>query len=116
MNNEYILKQLQARMATGGRVEGPGTGVSDSINLPLKDKRGLVAPAALSDGEFVMKADIVSNIGGGSTNPGFDFFDKFVNIIAQLDRELAAEYAEAILTLGEVYLEEQPQIDEEVTV
>lgn len=114
--NEYIQKQLMNRLAGGGRVQGAGNGISDSIPLPLKDKQGKMAPAALSDGEYVIKADIVSKIGGGSTNPGFDFFDEFVNIVAKLDRELAADFAEAVLVLAEVYLEEQPQIDEDKPV
>lgn len=113
----YIKQQLQRRMASGGRVEGPGTGTSDSIPVPLKDKRGNVrAPAALSDGEFVIKANTVSNVGGGATNGGFDFFEQFVSIIDQLDRESAQAFAESVLVLGEVFAEEQPKIDEEVTV
>ena len=44
--------------AGGGEVEGPGTGVSDSV------------PARLSDGEFVVTAKAVRGAGGGDRNVG----------------------------------------------
>lgn len=51
----------------GGRLlKGPGDGVSDSIPATIADKR----PARLADGEFVVPARIVSELGNGSTNAG----------------------------------------------
>jgi hypothetical protein len=51
----------------GGRLlKGPGDGVSDSIPASIGDKR----PARLADGEFVVPARIVSEIGNGSTEAG----------------------------------------------
>ena len=51
----------------GGRLlKGPGDGVSDSIPATIADKR----PARLADGEFVVPARIVSEIGNGSTEAG----------------------------------------------
>jgi len=51
----------------GGRLlKGPGDGVSDSI--PATIGRG--QPARLADGEFVIPARIVSEIGNGSTDAG----------------------------------------------
>ena len=44
--------------ATGGKIDGPGTGTSDSI------------PARLSDGEFVMTAKAVRGAGGGDRMKG----------------------------------------------
>ena len=41
-----------------GAIRGPGTGTSDDI------------PAMLSDGEFVMTAKAVRNMGGGSRRKG----------------------------------------------
>jgi len=67
-----------ARMATGGisslggysdgghLLKGPGDGVSDSIPASIGDKQ----PARLADGEFVLPARIVSEIGNGSTEAG----------------------------------------------
>jgi len=51
----------------GGRLlRGPGDGVSDSIPASIGDHR----PARLADGEFVVPARIVSEIGNGSTEAG----------------------------------------------
>jgi hypothetical protein len=52
----------------GGRLlRGPGDGVSDSIPATIgKAKR----PARLADGEFVVPARIVSELGNGSTEAG----------------------------------------------
>ena len=51
----------------GGRLlKGPGDGVSDSIPAVIGDKQ----PARLADGEFVIPARIVSEIGNGSTEAG----------------------------------------------
>ena len=51
----------------GGRLlKGPGDGVSDSIPAMIGNKR----PARLADGEFVVPARIVSELGNGSTEAG----------------------------------------------
>jgi hypothetical protein len=51
----------------GGRLlRGPGDGVSDSIPAVIGNKQ----PARLADGEFVIPARIVSELGNGSTEAG----------------------------------------------
>ena len=51
----------------GGRLlKGPGDGVSDSIPAMIGNNQ----PARLADGEFVIPARIVSEIGNGSTDAG----------------------------------------------
>jgi hypothetical protein len=51
----------------GGRLlRGPGDGVSDDIPATIAGKQ----PARLADGEFVIPARIVSEIGNGSTDAG----------------------------------------------
>jgi hypothetical protein len=51
----------------GGRLlKGPGDGVSDSIPAVIGNKQ----PARLADGEFVVPARIVSELGNGSTEAG----------------------------------------------
>jgi hypothetical protein len=51
----------------GGRLlRGPGDGVSDSIPATIGHKQ----PARLADGEFVVPARIVSELGNGSTEAG----------------------------------------------
>ena len=68
----------EARMADGGLstlgsysdggrlLKGPGDGVSDSIPASIGNRQ----PARLADGEFVVPARIVSEIGNGSTEAG----------------------------------------------
>ena len=61
--NQYNLGSY----SDGGRLlRGPGDGVSDSIPATIGKKR----PARLADGEFVIPARIVSEIGNGSTEAG----------------------------------------------
>lgn len=50
----------------GNLLRGPGDGVSDSIPAMIGDKQ----PARLADGEFVVPARIVSELGNGSTDAG----------------------------------------------
>ena len=50
----------------GQLLRGPGDGVSDSIPAQI----GQHQPARLAEGEFVVPARIVSELGNGSTNAG----------------------------------------------
>ena len=57
------LNSLVRNFQEGGRfIEGEGDGMSDSIDANIDG----VTEAKLSDGEFVIPADIVSHIGNGS--------------------------------------------------
>jgi hypothetical protein len=47
-------------------LRGPGDGVSDSISAQIGDHQ----PARLADGEYVLDARTVSEIGNGSTEAG----------------------------------------------
>jgi hypothetical protein len=64
----------------GGRLlKGPGDGVSDSIPASIGNKQ----PARLADGEFVIPARIVSEIGNGSTDAGARKLYAMMNRIQQ---------------------------------
>jgi hypothetical protein len=54
------------KAATGQYLQGPGDGTSDSIPATI----GNAQPARLADGEFVIDARTVSEIGNGSSNAG----------------------------------------------
>ena len=58
-----------ASLENGGDVSGPGTGTSDSIN------------ANLSDGEFVMTARAVENLGGGDRYAGARQMYDLMNVL-----------------------------------
>ena len=52
-------------------VKGDGDGTSDSI------------PAMLANGEFVIPADVVSNLGNGSNDSGAKILDEFLRVIRE---------------------------------
>jgi hypothetical protein len=60
----------------GQLLKGPGDGVSDDIPARI----GARQPARLADGEFVVPARIVSELGNGSTDAGakrlYDMMDR----------------------------------------
>jgi hypothetical protein len=74
VTQQYTLKQMASgglsdlgSYSDGGRLlRGPGDGVSDSIPAVIGKKQ----PARLADGEFVVPARIVSELGNGSTEAG----------------------------------------------
>lgn len=59
-------------MARGGRalppryLDGHSDGMADKVSANIDGRR----PAALSDGEFVIPADVVSHLGNGNSNAG----------------------------------------------
>jgi hypothetical protein len=52
--------------AAGSTIRGPGDGMSDEVKANIDG----VQEARLSDGEFVIPADVVSGLGNGSTEAG----------------------------------------------
>jgi|TARA_R100001460_G_scaffold15516_1_gene34189 hypothetical protein len=86
------LKALQMQVATGkigdakqglpGLIEGEGDGMSDSIDAELVEKRGSEdgqkQPLRVANNEYVIAADVVSDIGNGSTDAGADKLDKLM--------------------------------------
>lgn len=69
--DDYILAPYAqgggiAAMAKGRFLRGPGDGVSDSIPATIDGNQ----PAALADGEFVIPARVVSELGNGSSEAG----------------------------------------------
>ena len=63
----YAMGGHLGAYSDGGRLlKGPGDGVSDSIPATIGGKQ----PARLAEGEFVIPARIVSELGNGSTDAG----------------------------------------------
>lgn len=58
-----LIQQVQ-----GGAPQGDG--MSDSVPAVVNGQNGQSEPAALSEGEFVVPADVVSGLGNGSTEAG----------------------------------------------
>jgi hypothetical protein len=68
-----VVRQAAGGLSTlggysdGGQLlRGPGDGVSDDIPAQIGDRQ----PARLADGEFVIPARLVSELGNGSTDAG----------------------------------------------
>jgi hypothetical protein len=59
----------------GGAVKGQGGGQDDMVPAVINGAR----PAALSDGEFVIPADVVSGLGDGSTDAGVAKLSKMLD-------------------------------------
>lgn len=66
--------------AEGGPVIGPGDGMADSIPASINGNE----PAALSDGEFVVPADVVAGLGNGSTRAGYERLMALVDQVRQV--------------------------------
>ena len=64
--NGGIMHSLGGYSDGGRLLRGPGDGVSDSIPAQIGNRQ----PARLADGEFVIPARIVSELGNGSTEAG----------------------------------------------
>ena len=67
-----------AKFALGGRYLGGTTdGMADEVPASIDGKQ----PAALSDGEFVIPADVVSHLGNGNSNAGAKaLYDMMANV------------------------------------
>ena len=71
-----LRKQVLASVSDGqpqteGEIKGSGGGMDDRVNGTIAGQ----APVALSPGEYVVPADVVSSIGDGSTDSGVDKLD-----------------------------------------
>jgi hypothetical protein len=71
---EPALQDLAARVKAMPKSEGRSDGMSDSIPAMIDGKQ----PAALSEGEYVVPADVVSGMGNGSTQAGAQALDGMV--------------------------------------
>ena len=64
-----------ANKAFEGMVPGQGSGMSDSVPFSIEGQQ----PALLSRDEYVLPADVVSQLGDGSSGAGADMLDSFVS-------------------------------------
>lgn len=73
------------KMAEGGRyLDGPGDGVSDSIPATVDGEQ----PVLLSEGEYIIPAEVVSAVGNGSSDAGADKFTALVDTIMAKTRRV----------------------------
>ena len=85
----------------GGRLlKGPGDGVSDSIPAVIGQRQ----PARLADGEFVVPARIVSEIGNGSTEAGARKLYAMMDRVQKARRKTVGKDKVAANTKADKYL------------
>jgi hypothetical protein len=85
----------------GGRLlKGPGDGVSDSIPAVIGERQ----PARLADGEFVIPARIVSELGNGSTDAGARKLYAMMDRVQKARRKTTGKSRVAANTKSEKYL------------
>jgi hypothetical protein len=85
----------------GGRLlKGPGDGVSDDIPATIANKQ----PARLADGEFVIPARIVSELGNGSTDAGARKLYAMMDRVQKARRKTTGKSRVAANTKSEKYL------------
>jgi hypothetical protein len=85
----------------GGRLlKGPGDGVSDSIPAVIGNRQ----PARLADGEFVVPARIVSEIGNGSTEAGARKLYAMMDRVQKARRKTVGKNKVAANTKADKYL------------
>ena len=85
----------------GGRLlRGPCDGVSDSIPATVGDRQ----PARLADGEFVVPARIVSELGNGSTEAGARALYKMMDRIQANRRKTTGKNSVAVNSKSHKYL------------
>lgn len=68
---KHLTTQSAQTFAGNGQVTGPGKGQEDAI------------PAKLSQGEYVIPSEVVSQLGDGSTDAGGDALDQMVHNVRQ---------------------------------
>jgi hypothetical protein len=89
-----IMQASLGGYAAGGNprlLRGPGDGMSDVIPASIGGRQ----PARLADGEFVVPADVVSNLGNGSTEAGANKLHSMMDKV-RMDRTGKKKQAPAI--------------------
>ena len=76
---ERVLQDIVPGAQTNGMVEGEGGGQDDLVEGMIGTQR----PVAVSPGEYIIPADVVSLAGGGYSGNGASFFDGLVDDIRQ---------------------------------
>ena len=76
---DQVLTSVVPNAQTEGMVEGQGDGMSDEIMGMIGDQQQV----AVSPGEYIVPADVVSGIGNGSSDAGANELDSMLADIRQ---------------------------------
>ena len=88
---DYILKNVAPDAQTEGMIRGKGSGMDDKVPGMIGDQQ----PVAVSPGEFIVPADVVSGLGDGSSDAGAKELDRMMERV-RMARGGTAEQAPSI--------------------
>jgi hypothetical protein len=72
---EFVLQNVAPNAQTEGMIRGNGSGMDDKVPGMIGDQQ----PVAVSPGEFIVPADVVSGLGDGSSDAGADELAKMMD-------------------------------------
>jgi hypothetical protein len=72
---EMILQSVVPNAQTEGMIKGNGSGMDDMVQGMI----GSEQPVAVSPGEFIVPADVVSGLGEGSSDAGAEKLDDMMD-------------------------------------
>ena len=76
---QEVLNSVEPGAQTEGMIQGQGDGMSDEIQGMIGDQQRV----AVSPGEYIVPADVVSGIGNGSSDSGANQLDSMMDEIRQ---------------------------------
>jgi len=79
MLRQQVLASVEPGAQTEGLIQGQGDGMSDQVQGMIGDQQRV----AVSPGEFIVPADVVSGIGNGSSDAGAGELDRMMADIRQ---------------------------------
>jgi hypothetical protein len=79
MLRERVLKQSVPNAQTEGKIDGNGKGMDDMVPGMIGDQQ----PVAVSPGEYIVPADVVSGLGDGDTGAGAQELDRMMERVRQ---------------------------------
>jgi hypothetical protein len=79
MLRDRVLKDMSPNAQTEGKIEGNGKGMDDMVPGMIGDQQ----PVAVSPGEFIVPADVVSGLGDGDTDAGANELERMMEKVRQ---------------------------------
>ena len=74
---DQVLTSVVPDAQTEGVIDGAGGGMDDMVQGMIGDQQRV----AVSPGEYIVAADVVSGLGDGNTDSGADRLDKMVDMV-----------------------------------
>jgi hypothetical protein len=79
MLRDRVLTDMSPNAQTEGKIEGNGNGMDDMVPGMIGDQQ----PVAVSPGEFIVPADVVSGLGDGDTDAGANELERMMEKVRQ---------------------------------